>query len=607
MDREPRRYGPADTAGPRPEGEGRGLWRELNQPHPFDPRALRIACSVLALVLGAFWLLRPNPLHAHVVPVRSVLLAYALAGAVLAPRLGWTGLRGYTVGLGILLPLANAYISSVFGNRPGDLPVTALATFVGMAFLQAGWDIVVVASGLFAGNLLLLAVRPPAEVPGVSVMLVAVGAIATGAAAGLVMQIYNALYRRSMSWWRSACERERALREFAELTAREQGSPHLLDHFAERFRSEARADRCLILLGEIGGGDVRVAGSAGITPADARAIGSAPLTPYVARLLWQLVEERRPLVYDDLPETLRANLSREVTMPVPSRSLVALPLTVEDAVAGAVVLTTSLPRPVPPDAVLLWQAMANQAGVAIANAQLLAQLRHALGAKSEFLNTMSHELRSPLHVIMGYADMLRDAEAAPEPGALAGRIRSSALELLQLVENTMNAARLDAGKVAVQIDDFALEDVVREVAEGVGALPEAKTGIPVRWNVPAGVPRLRLDRLKLKEIMQNLISNALKFTRTGAVSVAVSHRAEELHIAVRDTGPGIPREAQGRIFEMFERVEPMDGHRPAGIGLGLYIVRNLVHLMGGRIEVESVVGQGTCFTVRLPLRLAAAA
>jgi signal transduction histidine kinase len=599
-------HGPGHGTAALGGGSGaRGLWRELNQPHPFDPRGLRLGCSVLAVVLAVFWVLRPNPLHADVVPVRAVMLGYALFGAALAPRLRWTDLRAYTVGLGLLLPLGNSYISSAFGNRPADLPVTALATFVGLAFLQAGWDIVLVAAGLLAGNLLMVAARPPLEVSAVSLLLVAVGAIATGAAAGLVMQIYNALYRRSMSWWRSACERERALREFAELTAREQGSSRLLDDFAERFRREASADRCLILLGEIRGGAVRVAGAAGLAPAEASAISAGPLTAHIASLLWQLVEERRPVIHECLPETLRDELSREVAMPVPSRSLVALPLTVEDAVAGAVVLTTTEPRTVPPDAVVLWQAMANQAGVAIANAQLLAQLRHALGAKSEFLNTMSHELRSPLHVIVGYADMLREADAAPEPAVLAGRIRSSALELLQLVENTMNAARLDAGKVAVQIDDFALEDVVREVAEGVGALPEAKTGVPVRWHVSAGVPRLRLDRLKFKEILQNLISNALKFTRAGAVSVAVSHRAEELHIAVRDTGPGIPHEAQGRIFEMFERVEPMDGHRPAGIGLGLYIVRNLVHLMGGRIEVESVVGQGTCFTVRLPMRLVA--
>jgi signal transduction histidine kinase len=141
----------------------------------------------------------------------------------------------------------------------------------------------------------------------------------------------------------------------------------------------------------------------------------------------------------------------------------------------------------------------------------------------------------------------------------------------------------------------------------VRVLPEAKGGVPVRWEIAPAVPRLQLDRLKLKEILQNLVSNALKFTRAGAVSVSADHEGEELRIAVQDTVPGIPRDAQARIFEMFERVEPVDGHRPAGIGLGLYIVKSLVQLMGGRIEVESEVGRGTRFTVRPPLRLARAA
>ena len=233
-------------------------------------------------------------------------------------------------------------------------------------------------------------------------------------------------------------------------------------------------------------------------------------------------------------------------------------------------------------------------------------LQHALNTKSEFLNTMSHELRSPLHVIVGYADMVLEDPGADARQA-ASRIRASALELLQLVENTMNVSRLDARKVALRIEDFALPDVLEELAECVAALPEGKRGVPVHWEVAPHLARVRLDRLKFKEIVQNLVTNALKFTPQGSVRVRIDQDGDWLHVAVRDTGVGIPPEAQARIFEMFERLEQVGGQAPAGAGLGLYIVRTLVDLMHGRIEVASKPGAGSCFTLRLPLRLEATA
>jgi signal transduction histidine kinase len=226
--------------------------------------------------------------------------------------------------------------------------------------------------------------------------------------------------------------------------------------------------------------------------------------------------------------------------------------------------------------------------------------RAALRAKSEFLSTMSHELRSPLHVIVGYADILADDVSAELQPPLA-RIRHSALDLLQLVENTMNAARLEAGKLSLHLETFEPAALLEEIAENVRALPEAKRGVPVHWRVPDSLAPVHLDRLKLKEIVQNLVSNALKFTRAGDVTVEAASEADALRISVRDTGPGIAAAAQARIFDMFERLESADGlQRPPGVGLGLYIVRSLVGLLGGSIGVESTPGAGTCFTVRLP-------
>ena len=231
--------------------------------------------------------------------------------------------------------------------------------------------------------------------------------------------------------------------------------------------------------------------------------------------------------------------------------------------------------------------------------------RAALRAKSAFLSTMSHELRSPLHVIVGYADMIGDEASSAMREPLA-RIRQSALDLLHLVENTMNASRLEAGKLALHVETVEPAPLFREIAENVQALPEAKRGVPVRWQVPPTLPPVRVDRLKLKEIVQNLVSNALKFTREGEVTIQVTGDASALGIRVRDTGPGIDPTSHSRIFEMFERVESDAADGPPGVGLGLYIVRSLVALMGGTIAVESAPGAGTCFTVRLPARMPAA-
>ncbi len=226
--------------------------------------------------------------------------------------------------------------------------------------------------------------------------------------------------------------------------------------------------------------------------------------------------------------------------------------------------------------------------------------REALRVRNEFLNTMSHELRSPLHVIIGYADMLAE-EAPASSRAAIERVRASAVELLQLVENTMKAGRLEAGKLQVHEETFDPSVVLRELAADVVALPEAKTGVPVRWRIPDALPQVHLDRLKLKEIVQNLLSNALKFTREGEVTVEAKATDGMLRIDVRDTGPGIPPEAGERIFEMFERVELPNDERRSGVGLGLYIARSLAALMGGTITFESQRGVGTCFTVFLPL------
>ena len=241
--------------------------------------------------------------------------------------------------------------------------------------------------------------------------------------------------------------------------------------------------------------------------------------------------------------------------------------------------------------------------VALTNAQLAEQLRHANRVKSEFVATMSHELRTPLNAILGYTDLLRDellGPLLPEQIDALERTRARSLDLLQLVQATLDLNRLEAGTPTVE----------RKVI-GVGEFVESVRGqIPARWMKPevrlefhAEAPETPLwtDAGKLHAVARNLIHNALKFTERGSVTMTVrpGPQRENVLIEVRDTGCGIPADDIGVIFDMFAQGSNAAAHD--GVGLGLHLSRRFIALLGGHINVESRVGEGTLFRVDLPL------
>jgi signal transduction histidine kinase len=238
-----------------------------------------------------------------------------------------------------------------------------------------------------------------------------------------------------------------------------------------------------------------------------------------------------------------------------------------------------------------------------------AQLRRANQVKSEFLSTMSHELRTPINIIVGYSDLL--AEGAM--GTLSGEQRDvinhlarAGRHLSSLVESTLNVSRLEAGRMGVEIKRFVLNELTDELRAGMRLLCAAQRNVVVHWDVPAARTVIESDQLKIKEILLNLVGNALKVTDHGEIRVIVAVDADRsVRLAVRDTGVGIPAERLGSIFESFEQVHRSRAATSAGVGLGLYIVKKLVDLLGGTIEVDSVVGRGTEFRVCLPVRVVA--
>jgi signal transduction histidine kinase len=250
---------------------------------------------------------------------------------------------------------------------------------------------------------------------------------------------------------------------------------------------------------------------------------------------------------------------------------------------------------------LAAQGIAEQAHTALAAAALYADARRASRIKSEFVSTMSHELRTPLNVIMGYNQILAETLAPdPEVGHALDAVRRAGVELLDLVESTLDLGRLEAGREAVHEETVRVLDLFEELGGEFAAVPRAP-GVVLIWD-PGDDPCLTADRRKLRTILKNLVGNALKFTPAGSVRVECRIAGERCRFRVADTGIGIDPRDQAAVFEMFRQGDSSDSRRYGGTGLGLYIVRRLVRLLGGEVGLESAPGRGSVFTVTVPVR-----
>ncbi|MCB1478305.1 MAG: response regulator [Rhodobiaceae bacterium] len=235
------------------------------------------------------------------------------------------------------------------------------------------------------------------------------------------------------------------------------------------------------------------------------------------------------------------------------------------------------------------------------------EAEQASRAKARFLAAMSHEVRTPLNGILGLANLLLDDELTPAQRNHIHAIRQSGQTLAALVDEVLDFSRIEAGHIDLAEEDTSPRDIVREVSELLGIRAHAK-GLGLGAYTAPDVPRtVRLDGGRLRQILTNLVTNAVKFTEAGSVSVTCGWKNEgrsrtgELIIEVRDTGPGIAAEDQQRIFSEFEQT---GAARADGSGLGLAIVQRIVAAMDGHIGLTSKPGAGSAFTVRLPCKVA---
>jgi signal transduction histidine kinase len=259
----------------------------------------------------------------------------------------------------------------------------------------------------------------------------------------------------------------------------------------------------------------------------------------------------------------------------------------------------------------LIHSIAYHLGVAVGNANLYSKIKEktleletANRAKDEFLGVMSHELRTPLNVIKGYADITRDGtfgELNSEQKYALEKISGHANELSHMINSILQVTRIEADTVTVEWSEVNLHDLLRELESDY--LVRADKGLRIVWDYPEYLPLLRTDDEKLRAILQNLVNNALKFTERGTITVSARHilDANTVEFEVSDTGAGIAHDKLPLIFEMFKQADSSATRRHEGVGLGLYIVKKFVELLGGQISVQSEPGEGSSFVVSLPL------
>ena len=299
-------------------------------------------------------------------------------------------------------------------------------------------------------------------------------------------------------------------------------------------------------------------------------------------------------------------------------SYLGIPCVVGGQVMGVIGYYSKNPQGFRSDEIQYLTTLTNLATVALHDAQLrkenaeqAAQLRKANltalkseRAKSEFLGVMSHEFRTPLNLIMGYAGMMQEGmlgELNDEQRGSLDRIIHCSDDLLAMVMSILEASMIEAEAVRVENQDFDSKDLLEDLKSRT-VVPEGKE-IDVVWNWPVALPRLKTDREKLTQALEHLIDNAFKFCHRGRVVVAAEATSNRsmVKFTIADTGVGIAPEALPFVFEKFRQSDSSMTRSHGGVGLGLYIAKKFTELLGGELSVRSQLGIGTTFTVALPV------
>jgi signal transduction histidine kinase len=370
-------------------------------------------------------------------------------------------------------------------------------------------------------------------------------------------------------------------------------------------------------------------------------------------IVGKVAESGNPLIFEDVQnDPVYRQFSRnKISGQSGYRFFAVFPIRGKLRNLGTLACTGIEPRKLNPGEIQLLEAMADQIAVAIENGELYEQLRQKIEelqqankVKDEFLSVMSHELRTPLNVVMGYTAMIKDEMLGSvntgQRRALE-KVITRSNDLLNMITSILYATSIEAKEVRVQNTRFALPDLFVELKRFYES--SLSKPITLNWDYPSDMPVVTLDRDKVRVVLQKIIDNATKFTERGRIAISArvkkggrqappkgladqpppqrmagppqEDRAETgkrqdgeeslsprafLEFKVEDTGVGITKEKLPIIFEKFRQADSSETRRFSGVGLGLYIAKHFVELMGGKIEVETEEGKGSIFTVRVP-------
>ncbi|MGH7766974.1 MAG: GAF domain-containing protein, partial [Candidatus Binatia bacterium] len=332
----------------------------------------------------------------------------------------------------------------------------------------------------------------------------------------------------------------------------------------------------------------------------------------------RVAESGEPLIFEDVSTdpVYRKTSSTQTSRKGGYKFYAALPIKGSRQILGTMVCMGVAPRRLNDGELQLLTAMVGQVAVAVENASLYEEIRKraaelqqktweletANRVKGEFLSVMSHELRTPLSVIMGYAGMLKEGLLGDMNGqqhAAVQKMLFRAGDQLNIINDIMQTTQIESSSVVTERHEIDASRLLRDLAVVYGEGLDGKD-VSIRWNYPPEVLPVVTDGAKLRQILQNLIGNAGKFTETGTITVSARRAEEGVEFVVADTGIGIPLNMQTMIFEKFKQVDSSETRSYGGVGLGLYIAKQFTEMLGGRIEIESQVGKGTIFTVRIP-------
>jgi GAF domain-containing protein len=324
---------------------------------------------------------------------------------------------------------------------------------------------------------------------------------------------------------------------------------------------------------------------------------------------------REPVQVPDIhdssyPARLREPLDRSGL-----RALLAVPLFREEQIVGSLLVARASAGSFPPETVELLKTFASQSALAIQNARLFReieekgrQLEVASKHKSQFLASMSHELRTPLNAILGFNEMILDQAYGEVPEDMKEPledIQTSGKHLLRLINNVLDLAKIEAGRMELALTDYSAYDTVESVRATLRPLAESK-GLEFVASMPNDLPLAYGDPGRITQCLMNLAGNSLKFTKVGKVEISVELRDSTLVYRVSDTGIGIPPDKIGSLFTEFKQTDAAIASEYGGTGLGLSISRKFIEMHGGRIWVESELGEGSAFIFEVPLRAMAA-